>query len=228
MAHNISEEAASAAPTWRPALEAALAAAPGLQPFLDDDYQKHAGELEVFPPAGKVFNAFSHFEIDRLRVVVLGQDVYPTKGDAMGLSFSVPNGTRCAPSLRNILKEVSRSYGKRETTDLTDWARQGVLLLNTALTVREGCPGSHIRAWKPFTAHLLEHIAKTCSNIVYMLWGNHAQEYERLIDPARNLVLRSIHPSPLAARSGSFVGNGHFEKANEYLAKFEGGTISWA
>lgn len=199
-----------------------------LQAFLDQDYKTYGSELEVFPPSGKIFNAFSHFDPSGLRVVILGQDVYPTKGDGMGLSFSVPQGTRCAPSLRNILKEVSRSCGSRQNTDLTDWARQGVLLLNTALTVREGSPGSHIRAWKPFTTSVVRHIASACNNVVYMLWGNHAQEYEPLIDASNNLVLRSIHPSPLASRSGSFVGNGHFEKANDYLRKFEHAPIAWA
>jgi uracil-DNA glycosylase len=130
--------------------------------------------------------------------------------------------------LRNIFKELENEYGvKRTETDLTDWAEQGVLLLNTALTVRESSAGSHLKFWKPFTWDVVKHIATKTKNTVYVLWGAHAQEYESLIDKENNLVLRGIHPSPLAARAGNFVGNGHFQKANEYLVKFDKAPITW-
>lgn len=223
------EELAFVPESWKDVLSSALTESPGLQGALDQDHERYGGELEVFPPRGMVFNAFCHFELTKLKVVILGQDVYHTKGHGMGLAFSVPDGIRCAPSLRNIIKEVERSCGaKRSSTDLTDWAQQGVLLLNTALTVREGCPGSHISAWKSFTTRVMQHITTNSRNVVYMLWGSHAHSYANMIDNDNNLVLKSIHPSPLASRSGSFVGNGHFEKANEYLQKFDRSPIAWA
>lgn len=196
--------------------------------FLSNESVKYRDVLEVLPSEGDIFNAFIQFNIDDLNVVILGQDCYPTKGDAMGLCFSVPQGLKCAASLRNIFKELERAYGvKRINTDLTDWAQQGVLLLNTALTVREGCAGSHLKVWKPFTWEVVKYIASHKQNIVYILWGNHAQEYEKLIDTDNNLVLKGIHPSPLAARSGSFVGCGHFELCNEYLRKFDKPAVDW-
>lgn len=199
---------------------------------LDDLWIQHdktyGTDLKILPEKQLIFNAFNHFNICDTKVVIIGQDVYPTVGDGMGLCFSVPSSRRCAASLRNIFKEIYNEYGvKRTDTDLTDWAKQGVLLLNTALTVREASAGSHIKYWKPFTWDVVSYIASEHKHIVYILWGAHAQEYASILNHDDNLVLKSIHPSPLAARSGSFVGNNHFCKANDYLQKFDKAQIVW-
>lgn len=214
---------------WAPIIVDRLRAhAPKIDDEIEKDILKHEGTLDLLPPSALIFDAFAHFDVADLRVVVLGQDCYPTKGDAMGLCFSVPSTRRCAPSLRNVFKELEREYGKRrENTDLTDWAKQGVLLLNTALTVREGSAGSHLKLWKDFTRSVVREISARTQRVAYLLWGAHAQSYEIEIDASRNLILKCVHPSPLAARSGSFVGCGHFRAANEYLSKFDRGTIEW-
>lgn len=199
---------------------------------LEEIFQNHTSvyedTLEILPPKNLIFNAFSHFNINECKVVIIGQDVYPTKGDGMGLCFSVPKGVRCAASLRNILKELEAEYGEvRKDTDLTDWAQQGVLLLNTALTVREGCAGSHLKAWKPFTADVIKFINSNLKGVVFILWGNHAQEYEKYIDLKIHHVLKGLHPSPLAARAGSFVGCGHFKACNDILRLMDKTEIKW-
>lgn len=199
---------------------------------LEKLFENHAlvyeDTLEILPPKDLIFNAFSHFEVKDCRVVIIGQDVYPTKGDGMGLCFSVPKGVRCAASLRNILKELEYEYGVcRKDTDLTDWAEQGVLLLNTALTVREGCAGSHLKAWKPFTTEIIKYISLNLEGVVFILWGNHAQEYEKYIDKQKHRVVKGLHPSPLAARAGSFVGCGHFKTCNELLHDMGKPQIKW-
>lgn len=221
---------ALALPTdWAPIVDACLREqAPKIDEEIQRDIDRFEGALELLPPRELIFNAFAHFDVRDLRVVLIGQDCYPTKGDAMGLCFSVPRGVRCAASLRNVFKELEREYGAaRADTDLTDWAKQGVLLLNTALTVREGCAGSHVRLWKDFTRAIVREIAARTERVVYVLWGAHAQAYESEIDASRNLVLKAVHPSPLAARAGKFVGCGHFRSANEYLTKFERGSVKW-
>ena len=187
---------------------------------------------KLLPEPQLIFRAFDFFNIQDLKVVIIGQDCYPTKGNAMGLCFSVPDTQKCAASLRNIFKELHAEYGiMRTQTDLSDWAEQGVLLLNTALTVKEGCAGSHLREWRPFTWDLIKHINSiendVPTGVVYILWGAHAREYEKIIDGDRNLILTGIHPSPLAARSGKFVGCNHFKKTNEYLNKIGKSEISW-
>ena len=158
------------------------------------------------------------------------QDCYINHGEAHGLCFSVMSeSAKCPPSLRNVFKELERDYGiKRTTTDLTDWADQGVLLINKALTVRQGSSLSHMKIWKPFTDEILKHITSSYTNIVYILWGNTAKEILPNIDESNNLVLCSVHPSPLAqGRGNSFVGNGHFTACNAYLEKVGKGNIVW-
>ena len=199
-----------------------------LQTIFTEHEEKYKDALDILPTADQIFNAFMHCNIKDTRVVILGQDCYPTKGHAMGLSFSVPSNIKCAASLRNIFKELHHEYNtQRDNTDLTDWAEQGVLLLNTALTVREGAAGSHLKQWKPFTWDVLTYLSTYHDNICYILWGNHAHEYARLINPDKNLIIKGIHPSPLAARAGSFVGCGHFKLANDYLTSVNKPNIKW-
>jgi uracil-DNA glycosylase len=170
------------------------------------------------------------FPLEDLKVVILGQDPYHKKGEANGLCFSVPSGMKIPPSLRNVFKELDKSFGGgggggvRKNPDLSDWARQGVLLLNTGLTVREHSPGSHAGVWKDFTRAVVEY-AGSFGGVVFMLWGAHAQSFEDCIDAERNLVLKHSHPSPLSRKP--FVGCGHFERCNEYLLEKRGACIRW-
>jgi len=180
-------------------------------------------KYQIFPPLSSVFNAFT-LSCPAVKVVIIGQDPYHNKGEAHGLAFSVQQG-KMPPSLRNIFKELNREYGiMRTNTDLSDWASQGVLLLNTALTVRENCPGSHIHIWKPFTSEVIKMLGGM-SGIVFMLWGKHAQQYECMIDNKNNLVLKHSHPSPLARKS--FIGNNHFSQCNAYLITKNKTPITW-
>lgn len=196
---------------------------------IENEFQKHEEVyvgLEIFPPKQQVFSAFNHFNFSDLRVVIIGQDPYINKGEANGLCFSVTSGCKMPPSLRNVFKELERCYGiLRKDTDLTDWARQGVLLLNTALTVREHKSASHAKLWRGFTTDLIKHIGQTSKDVVFMLWGLHAQSFSDLIDCERNLILKHSHPSPLARVP--FTGNNHFELCNEYLDSKGFDKITW-
>lgn len=205
-------------------------------PVIDALKAKHANvfqtlaqeSVDVYPPHPCIFNAFHHTNIADTRVVILGQDCYHGPGEANGLAFSVPDGVRTPPSLLNVFKELHREYPDssiRKNTDLTDWAKQGVVLLNTALTVRHKSPGSHIALWKPFTTDLVIHLANSTRNVVYMLWGNHAISYVPYIDQLNNLVLTHTHPSPLSRKPFTC---GHFAQANEYLQKHGKRPVNWS
>jgi uracil-DNA glycosylase len=162
-------------------------------------------------------------------VVIIGQDPYHGPGQAHGLCFSVNDGVRFPPSLRNILKEVSEDIGVPipQSGNLTRWASQGVLLLNATLTVREHSAGSHQRkGWETFTDAVIRIINDQKQNVVFVLWGAYAQSKAHLIDGARHLVLKSVHPSPLSAHAG-FFGNHHFSRANEYLCRNGKEPIVW-
>lgn len=182
---------------------------------------------EVFPPKELILNAFNHFNFNELKVVIIGQDCYPTKGNAMGLCFSVPDGTtKCPASLRNIFKELEAEYGiKRNNPNLLDWAQQGVLMLNTALTVIEGLPGSHIKIWKDFTRDIISYIVEKNRNICFILWGEYAISYKYIIDEQNHYVLTHSHPSPLCRKP--FVGNNHFIKCNDFLENVNKTKIKW-
>lgn len=182
-----------------------------------------------YPPGGKIFNAFASTPFDRVKVVILGQDPYHEPGQAMGLSFSVPDGVVLPPSLRNIYKEIQMELGTPPPVsgDLTRWAQQGVLLLNATLTVRQGQAGSHQRrGWETFTDAAIQALAREREHLVFLLWGSYAGQKAAFIDPQRHLVLRSAHPSPLSAMRG-FFGNHHFELANDYLVRTGQTPITW-
>jgi uracil-DNA glycosylase len=181
---------------------------------------------EIVPPSDLIFNAFNMFDQKDLKVCIIGMDPYINVGEAMGLAFSVPENTRCPPSLRNIFKELSNEYCVvRTNTDLSDWSKQGVLLLNTALTTLQNKSGCHVNIWKDFTRNVVEYITGNFKNIVYILWGAHAKQFESLIDTSCNLVLKHSHPSPLSRKQ--FVGNGHFRLCNEYLSEHGRVEIDW-
>lgn len=173
----------------------------------------------VFPEPGNIFRAFDACPLDRLRVVILGQDPYHGPDQANGLCFSVQPGVRFPPSLQNIFKEVANcGYATPPSDgDLGRWAEQGVLLLNSVLTVRAHAAASHSgHGWEQFTDAVIDKINKTRSGVVYILWGSYAQRKAALVDRSANLVLSSVHPSPLSAYRG-FIGCGHFAAANQYL-----------
>lgn len=197
----------------------------GLTSFVRDEYRQHT----VFPPGKEMFAAFDYCPFDQTKVVILGQDPYHGLGQANGLCFSVKPGVRMPPSLQNIFKEVKDDIGKDfpENGSLERWAKQGILLLNATLTVRQSSPGSHQgRGWEEFTDAVVRILSERKENLVFLLWGAYAQRKGEIIDQSKHLVLSSAHPSPFAAHRG-FFGNRHFSKTNEYLVSQGFDPIEW-
>ena len=193
--------------------------------FVRHEYQTQ----QIFPPARLIFNAFDLCPFDRVKVVIIGQDPYHGIGQAHGLSFSVNENIELPPSLRNIYKEIRSDLGIEPLPhgNLERWARQGVLLLNATLTVRANMAGSHQgHGWEQFTDCAIKTLATQREHIVFMLWGNYAQQKSQFIDPAKHLILKSVHPSPLSASRGWF-GSKHFSQANTYLAAHGLTPINW-
>ena len=183
-----------------------------------------------FPPAKLVFNAFNLCPFNKVKVVILGQDPYHELGQAMGLSFSVPDGIMLPPSLQNIYKEIHSDLGKPIPTsgDLTRWAKQGVLLLNATLTVRAHEANSHqALGWQNFTDAAIETINTHREHIVFMLWGGFARSKKRLIDTNRHCIIESVHPSPLSANRGGWFGQHQFSRCNAYLKQRGLDEIDW-
>jgi uracil-DNA glycosylase len=183
----------------------------------------------IYPPRPLIFNALNSTPLDQVKVVVIGQDPYHGPDQAHGLCFSVQPGVKTPPSLVNIYKELKRdlnidipSHG-----NLQHWAEQGVLLLNTSLTVEHGIAGSHAKVgWQTFTDRVIEVASQQQDRLVFLLWGAHAQSKEKLIDVSKHLVLKSVHPSPLSAHRG-FIGNGHFSRTNKFLQQHGLSPIDW-
>ena len=183
-----------------------------------------------FPPGKLVFNAFNLCPFDKVKVVILGQDPYHEQGQAMGLSFSVPEGIMLPPSLQNIYKEIQNDLGKPIPTsgDLTRWAKQGVLLLNATLTVRAHIANSHqTLGWQNFTDAAIEALNAHREHIVFMLWGGFARSKKRLIDANRHCIIESVHPSPLSANRGGWFGQHQFSRCNAYLKQQGLDEIDW-
>ena len=202
-----------------------------LNEFLSKEYKTYGDDVKIFPPKPLIFNCFNFFDINELNVVILGQDPYINEGQAMGLAFSVPEGIKVPPSLRNVIKEINRSLKKDKSLkngNLTNWAKQGVLLLNTALTVRQFKSNSHgkTKLWDGFIEMILKYININCNDIVFMLWGNHAMKYDKYIDEDKHTILRSGHPSPLN-RCNPFLGNNHFLECNLKLIGNGSKGIDW-
>ncbi len=182
----------------------------------------------IFPPKEKVFNALNLVPTDKVKVVIIGQDPYHTFGQADGLAFSCHNGTP-QPSLRNIFKEITDDlgYSMSASTDLTPWAKQGVMLLNTSLTVIEHLPASHSnQLWHTFTTEIVKILNELNQPIVFMLWGNHAKSFLPLLNNSNHLILQSAHPSPFSAYNG-FFGCKHFSKCNNFLMEHGLTPIEW-
>jgi uracil-DNA glycosylase len=191
--------------------------------------EKMAGKT-IFPPGSFIFNAFNTTHFDSVKVVLLGQDPYHGRGQAHGLSFSVPEGITPPPSLVNIYKELYSDTGAAipRHGNLTKWAEQGVLLLNASLTVRANEPMSHAQiGWAEFTHAVIKRVSALKEHIVFLLWGKFAQEKQALIDETKHLVLKAAHPSPFSANNG-FFGCRHFSKTNEYLAANGMDPIDWS
>ncbi|MEN9697192.1 MAG: hypothetical protein RLZ56_613 [Bacteroidota bacterium] len=183
----------------------------------------------LYPKGNLIFNAFKQTPFDKVKVVILGQDPYHNANQAMGLSFSVPDGVKIPPSLVNIFKELNKDIGMPIPTsgNLTKWAQQGVLLLNAVLTVRANEPASHSKiGWTDFTDDVIQIISKEKTNIVFLLWGNFAQQKQVLIDATKHKVLKAAHPSPFSAHNG-FFGSKHFSDTNKYLIEHHLDPIDW-
>ena len=200
-------------------------------------YQKLKKEIDkryetstVFPPKNKIFNAFKETPIDELKVVILGQDPYHGEGQAQGLSFSTPSNIKNPPSMQNILKEIKDDLGRDSAClngDLTPWAKEGVLLLNTILTVEDAKPKSHHNlGWEIFTDNIIKHISANCEDIIFLLWGSPAIAKAKLINSSKHHILTAPHPSPLSSYRG-FFGCKHFSKTNEILDSLGKKQINW-
>ena len=190
--------------------------------------EREAGKV-IYPPQQDVFNALKYTLLESVKVVILGQDPYHGPDQAHGLCFSVLSGVKTPPSLVNIYKELASDVGFTPVRHgfLESWAKQGVLLLNTALTVEQGNAASHRgKGWEHFTDRAIETVSQHAESCVFLLWGSHARQKKALIDTSRHLVLESPHPSPLSARCG-FFGNHHFSRANQFLQEQGRTPIEW-
>ena len=184
----------------------------------------------IYPPAGDVFNAIKYTPLDQVKVVILGQDPYHGPNQAHGLCFSVQPKVKIPPSLVNIYKELAtdiEGFSIPSHGYLKSWAEQGVLLLNTVLTVEQGQAHSHAKwGWETFTDKVIDVVNDACDNVVFLLWGSHAQKKGQAIDSAKHLILQAPHPSPLSAHRG-FFGCQHFSQANRYLESVGKSPINW-
>ena len=193
--------------------------------FVKNEYQSHP----VYPPGKQIFSAFDHTPFDEVKVVIIGQDPYHGAGQAHGLSFSVPEGIKQPPSLKNIFKELESDLGISPVLsgNLERWANQGVLLLNATLTVRASQAGSHQnKGWEEFTDAAIQKLSDEKEHLVFILWGAYAQKKGSIIDTSKHHIIRSPHPSPFSAHSG-FFGSKPFSKTNIYLKSVGKEEISW-
>ena len=213
-------------PSWKPFLQSEFAKPyfQELSAFLHEAYATKT----IFPPKVQVFRAFTT-DLGAVKVVILGQDPYHTPGAAHGLAFSVPDSQPIPPSLVNIYREIDAEYGHHAnpTGNLTNWQRQGVLLLNNVLTVEAHRAGSHRgHGWETFTEAVIRYLNDQRPHLVFLLWGRDARSKKPLIDASRHLILESPHPSPLSAHSG-FFGNNHFRLTNQFLEQHDLAPIEW-
>ena len=198
-----------------------------LEAFWDKEYKTHV----IYPARENIFHAFDLTPLENLKVVIFGQDPYHEPGQAMGLAFSVPDNIKTPPSLLNIYREIEDEYNTvifDKSGDLTYLTEQGVLLINTILTVREHEPMSHNnKLYKEFLIDLVEFLNSIDDHIVFLLWGNNAKKITKLLNNPKHLIIETAHPSPLGANQGGWFGSGQFKKANEFLAKYGKKEINW-
>lgn len=201
-----------------------------LDKFLTEEKEKFDDILDIYPPEPLIFNAFRHFDFEDTKVVIIGQDPYINPGQAMGMSFSVPSGEPLPPSLRNIFQEIETDLGismKERSGDLTPWAKQGVLLINAALTTLQGKSNRHQKKWEKYTDKIIKYISDHGKDIVFILWGNNAKSKKSLIDLDKHHIVEGVHPSPLSANRG-FFGSEPFSKTNAILKKIGKEPIDWS
>lgn len=218
--------------SWQPKIKVELA---NLLPHNNRYDERTTPGRQIYPNYTDIFNAYNLTPFENVKVIIIGQDPYHRKDQAHGLAFSVQEGCTIPPSLHNIFQELDSDLAKPipENGDLTRWAQQGVLLLNTSLTVREGLPGSHMSDtkginlyWNLLTEATIDRLSKYREKgLVFLLWGKHAQKYEKLIDQSKHYVLKAAHPSPLA--QGAFFGCKHFSKTNQILESQNKSIIDW-
>ncbi|MEZ1315917.1 uracil-DNA glycosylase [Pseudomonas fluorescens] len=215
-------------PSWKEALRAEFD-----QPYMAELrnflQQERAAGKEIYPPGPLIFNALNSTPLDKVKVVILGQDPYHGPGQAHGLCFSVQPGVPAPPSLVNIYKELKRDLNIDIPNHgyLQSWADQGVLMLNTTMTVERANANAHKdKGWQFFTDRIIEVVSQQQPHLVFMLWGSHAQSKQKLIDATKHLVLTSVHPSPLSAYRG-FLGCGHFSRTNKFLEQNGETPIEW-
>ncbi len=202
--------------------------------FILDNYKNIEGIIKeeyknntCYPKYEDIFKAFKLTPYENVKVVIIGQDPYHTKGYANGLAFSVPNNIKISPSLANIFKELKSDLNvERSNSDLSDWAKQGVFLINASLSVIENRPGSHLKYWESFTDECIKYLEKNDNVIIYILWGNFAKAKKNLITNKNHYIIESSHPSPLGAYHG-FFGSKPFSKCNEILEKNNISKINW-
>ena len=196
-----------------------------------DSYLKSKKNLNIYPPKDSWFKALEYSSFDKTKVIILGQDPYHQEGQAEGLSFSVPKGIVIPPSLRNIFKELQsddEGFSSPEHGNLVSWANQGVLLLNSVLTVEKNSPASHAnQGWEKFTDQVIKILSSHKNNLVFILWGAYANKKSELIDSNKHLILSAPHPSPFSAYKG-FFGSRHFSKTNSYLKSTNQENIDWS
>lgn len=196
-----------------------------LKTFLGEEKKQYS----ILPPSQQIFSAFEYTPLSKVKVVIIGQDPYHGEGQAHGLCFSVNKNVKIPPSLQNIFKELNYDLGIKfpQHGDLTKWSDQGVLLLNATLTVRKGMAGSHQgKGWEQFTDSVIRIVSLQKENVVFLLWGNYAQQKSKLIDPTKHLILQAPHPSPFSAHTG-FLGCKHFSMTNEFLKSKGLDPIDW-
>ncbi len=200
-----------------------------LDKFLTQEKEMFEDILEIYPPEDLIYNCFNQFDIKNMKVCIIGQDCYHQPCEAMGLCFGVPDGTKIPPSLRNIYKEISSDFDietKHRNGNLTYLAKQGILLLNSALTVRQNNPNSHQKQWTPYTDKLIKMVSDQTEGVIFILWGRNAQDKIKLINTKKHHIIKGTHPSPLSASRG-FFGCRHFSKCNEILQSINKDPINW-
>lgn len=197
-----------------------------LETYLEKEFE----EQLIYPDKNHIFNAFNHTDYDNVKLLLLGQDPYHGEGQAHGLSFSVPEGVKLPPSLKNMYKELNTDLGitPSKNGNLTKWADQGVLLLNAVLTVRQASPASHKnQGWETFTDNVIKKLNEREKPLVFLLWGNYAKNKANLIDSSKHIVIQGTHPSPLSANNG-FFGSKPFSSVNTALKKLNEKEIDWS
>lgn len=211
---------------WKPLISKCLQKYPNINTSLSEEYENFEGLAEIYPNNESIFKCFNYFNIEDTKVVILGQDPYHQPNQAQGLSFSVPDNIKIPPSLVNIFKEIQNEYNdKPKNGDLEFWAKQGVLLLNNTLTVRQSSPNSHLKIWKNFTQEILTQLLEKKSDVVFMVWGGNAKKCVSKLSIKYSLLAN--HPSPLSANRGGWFGCDHFKECNRILSEIKEGEINW-